>query len=126
MISVRRGADQLADLLEATGNLDAAMTVRGAKPIVYLWRLSQDAESGYDTYDSCVVAALDEASAKRIHPSFYGGTFDEAQETWVDSDGEPRSHGDWALSPDQVTAVCIGATTTEELGTVICASFNAG
>jgi hypothetical protein len=125
MISVPRGDDQLADLLEAGGNIDAAMTVRGVKPVVYLWRLSQDENGGYDTYDSCVVSAVDEASAKRVHPSVYAARYDEQSGTWVDRHGDAFGHGDWATHPDQVLAVRIGVST-DQPGRVLCSSFNAG
>jgi hypothetical protein len=147
MISVRRGDDQLADLLEASGNIDAAMTVRGVKPVVYLWRLSQDVYGGYDTYDSCVVAAVDEAAAKRVHPGGGDGVvFDEDRQIWIyeslrllpgtegyafdeeegeRADDEVYGH-DWACHAEQVLAVCIGATTVYEPGAIVCSSFNAG
>jgi hypothetical protein len=34
-----------------------------------LYLLSQDVVCGYDTYDSCVVAAESEDEARKIHPS---------------------------------------------------------
>ena len=147
MIEVETGNDVLADLLETSGNLDAAMTVRGFKPVVYLWWLTQNVHSGYDTYDSCVVAAIDEESAKRVRPGLADGVvFDEARQIWiheaqrlsptdegyaVDDDGgeQPDDEiygGEWARHPEQVEAVCIGVTTTEQPGTVVCASYNAG
>lgn len=125
MITVQSGDDQLADLLEASGNMDAAMTVRGARPVVYLWRLSQDVNSGYDTYDSCVVTAVDEESAKRIHPSTYAARYDEQSRTWLYRGGDTFDNSDWATHPDQVLAVRIGVST-DRPGRVLCSSFNAG
>ena len=119
------GDHVLADFLEVNGYLPAAMLIRGHEPEgpVYLWRLSQDESGGYDTYDSCVVAACDEASAKRIHPSPFAGA-----EWWkieVDDWGISSASDDWATSLDNVTAVRIGMTLTEKPGTVVCASYNA-
>jgi hypothetical protein len=127
MITVPAGDPVLADFLEAGGQMDAAMVVRGATPVVYLWLLTQSEETGYDTYDSCVVAAVDEESAKRVHPSpFRDDRFSEELETWVDGHGEPGNDGTWAHRPDQVKALRIGVTATAKPGTVVCASFNAG
>jgi hypothetical protein len=126
---LRAGDHVLADFLEASGNLDAAMIVRGHEPEgrVYLWLLSQVVSTGYDTYDSCVVAAKDEHSAKRIHPSpFRDDRFSEALGTWVDRRGEPENDGTWAHRPDQVKAVRIGVTLDQPHGAVVCSSFNAG
>ena len=72
--------------------------------------LLQGTEDGYDTYDSCVVAAETEEIAKTIHPS---GTVHWSVYTW-------------AASPESVEVTLIG-TAIEGTGRgVICASFNAG
>ena len=49
-----------------------------------LYRISQDKHNDYDTYDSAVVAADDEAEARMTHPSGNG---------W---DGVERGYGTWA------------------------------
>jgi hypothetical protein len=138
---LRAGDHVLADFLEASGNLPAAMIVRGHEPEdrVYLWWLSQDAVGGYDTYDSCVVAAVDEHSAKRIRPSFGASEWDDDRKIWFytaqraqpgteeyDERDDEVSSGTWAEHPDQVTAVRIGVALDQAPGSVICASFNAG
>ena len=67
-------------------------------------------ESGYDTYDSCVVAAESEEIAKTIHPN-------------------STAHWDkysWASSPEYVEASLIGVAIEGTGQGVICASFNAG
>jgi hypothetical protein len=79
-----------------------------------LWLISQDVNTGYDTYDSAVVAAPDEESARRTHPS------------GPDKDGSWLHPWDWARSPDQVTAELIGEAAPGMTARVICASFNAG
>ena len=141
LVELPAGDPVLADFLEENGQLPAAMAVRCAEPVVYLWLLSQTENGGYDTYDSCVVAAVDEQSAKRIRPSG-SGEFDERRQIWAykgkdgwrynpgddgyDERNDEVGAGDWATHPDQVTAKRIGVTSTEPPGTVICASFNAG
>jgi len=78
----------------------------------YLYLLRQYENSGYDTYDSCIVCAESEDEAKRIHPSNYS--------TWQDN------YRNWAYSPESVLVELIGtAVDTLETGVVI-ASFNAG
>jgi len=79
-----------------------------------LWLISQEANDGYDTYDSAVVVAPDEETAKRVHPSGY---------VFSESDGPS---GTWA-TPENVVAKCVGVAADDlESGQVICASFNAG
>lgn len=79
-----------------------------------LYLISQEENSEYDTYDSAVVAAPDEESAKRIHP--------RGPECWQ---GYPSRT--WCRTPSEVTAKYIGMASGEiTAGTVICSSFNAG
>lgn len=82
-----------------------------------LWRISQDVNNGYGTYDSAVVAAEDEDGARKIHPSTY-----EGGKWWR----RKESHGTWALSLDQVAVEFIGHAQDDVKAGVICASFNAG
>ena len=76
-----------------------------------LYRISQNKNCGYDTYDSAVVAALSEEEARSIHPE--GNEFWEGKNyTWCD--------------PSHVKVELIGTTDKFEAGTVVIASFNAG
>ena len=86
-----------------------------------LWRISQEVENGWDTYDSAVVAAETEDEARRIHPSD-NGQFGHPPETWE------RAFGSWAHSPEQVSVEMIGeaAPGRYPAACVIVASFNAG
>lgn len=77
-----------------------------------LWLLSQVENRGYDTYDSCVVAAETEEEAKNTTP-----------------DGFPfysRYGGDWASKPKNVRCEYLGEARPGHPAGVICASFNAG
>lgn len=74
-----------------------------------LWLIKQDFNSGWDTYDSAVVAAETEDDARRIHPS---GNDGDRMGTWCD--------------PEHVSARAIGDATTGTSRGVILASFNAG
>jgi len=79
-----------------------------------IYLLTQESETGYDTYDSAVVIARSKAAAKKIHPR--GGLAE-----WK------NRYSCWATSPDQVTATLIGTAAVDRTnGEVVCASFNAG
>ena len=78
-----------------------------------LYLLNQSQNTGYDTFDSCVVAAKNEEDAKTILP----GVGDEWEKYW--------STG-WAKSPEHVSAKLIGTAIKGTERGVICASFNAG
>lgn len=79
-----------------------------------LYLLEQISVTGYDTYDSCVVCALNEDIAKSIYPG--GSNWDtEGQRDWPQKENRIT----------QVTATYLGEAVDCEQG-VICASFNAG
>ena len=75
-----------------------------------LYKISQTENTGYDTYDSAVVAAESEEEAKTIHPA--------AEYPWNERDYS------WASSSKNVTAEYLGETHLPK--GVIVASFNAG
>lgn len=84
-----------------------------------LFLISQTKNRGYDTYDSAVVAAQDEATARNIdsetgHPLNWGH-FPPL---------EPRAW--WCSSLDNVTVLYLGEAGPGIEPGVICASFNAG
>lgn len=85
-----------------------------------LYLISQGENNGYDTYDSAVVAAPDEETARNMDPSRNGAHMD-----W-DSPNASMWAG-WCASPSDVTVEYIGhASPRYNKPTVICASFNAG
>ena len=84
-----------------------------------LFKISQDEDDGYDTYDSAVVVAENEDDTRKIHPDGY--TKDVSK--WS---GSPSSRT-WATDPSKVSVEYIGEaceSITEEM--VVVASFNAG
>ena len=83
-----------------------------------LYRVTQNVNSGYDTYDAMIVAAESEETAKKMHPSEYVQGAD-----WITSDNPFDGRYTWAL-PDEVHAEFIG--TTHLQAGVVLASFNAG
>jgi hypothetical protein len=78
-----------------------------------LYYLSQDDETGYDTYDSCVVAADSEDEARLIRPD--GG------DNWDSMFGSS-----WARYPNKVKVTFIGVAASTVKRGVVCSSFNAG
>jgi hypothetical protein len=78
-----------------------------------LYLLKQTDNNDYDTFDSCLVCAKDEADARTISPT--GGVFVENQR-W----------GTWAKSAKSITCEEIGTANEKQERGVVLASFNAG
>jgi len=76
-----------------------------------LYVLTQNEATGYDTYDSVVVCAPDEETARTICPS--------SKNHWDDS-------GAWCKSPKSVSVEYIGEAAGHVKQGVVLASFNAG
>lgn len=74
-----------------------------------LWKLSQNVNNDYDTFDSAIVAAKTEEDAKTIHPTDYEFS---SSRTWC--------------SVEEVKVEYIGTATKGTKRGVILASFNAG
>lgn len=107
---------------------------------LYLWRIYQNRNNGYDTFSEAIVVAVDEESARNIHPSRQfstgneecdirsrasGFTWSEAGE-WINEDGQSGWHDGWT-SPENVSATLVGeALPGMNGGHVVCASFHAG
>lgn len=93
-----------------------------------LYLISQKVNTGYDTYDSAVVAAENEDQASKINPGGFR-KWSEVYDSWMFlfSDGKEEPDGDetWC-KPSDVTVYCIGQTNIYTTPQVICASFNAG
>jgi hypothetical protein len=79
---------------------------------LFLYLISQNVNTGYDTYDSAVVVAESEHEARHTPP------------------GDLNWYGEWPLgewaAPGDVTAELIGIAIPGIKPGVICASFNAG
>ena len=80
-----------------------------------LFLISQKENSGYDTYESAVVAAPDEETARVLYPG--NGLPISDWHDW---------RGDWATDPANVNVEYIGEALPGTTQGVICASFNAG
>ena len=80
-----------------------------------LFLISQDQNNGYDTYDSAVVAAPDEETARYMDPS--SGEPMDRWTAWGDT---------WCDGHQYVSVRYIGEAADGVAQGVVCASFNAG
>lgn len=85
-------------------------------PRLNIYLLEQHQNTGYDTYDSCVVAARTPEDAVRMNPDDQ----DNPDPPWN------NRYTAWARSPDKVTCTLIGRAVPDIKRGVIIASFNAG
>lgn len=99
-----------------------------ARRALGLYRISQDENVTYDTFDSAVVAAASEDDARRVHPDGSGATW--AGSAWDDPERSAMDHLNAARTwapPERVRVDRIGtAAPGIAAGAVLAASFNAG
>lgn len=81
-----------------------------------LYLISQKQNNDYDTFDSAVVVAPDEETARRTSP--LTGKIVASLAEW-------RELREWCDGPEHVTVRYLGDAAGLEQG-VVCASFNAG
>lgn len=85
-----------------------------------IWKLSQDVNNDYDTYDSGIVVACTAEDAKLTHPS---DSYVWSDGAWKDKWGS-EDRGMWApLDKIQVEEIGLAKDPTPRR---ICFSFNAG
>lgn len=92
-----------------------------------LFKIERPDNCDYEEYDSAVVAARDEASAKLINPN-EGYVWVPECDKWFCGDRlqhEAYRHGGW-VHPDKVIVTKIGNAVPGTKPGVIVASFNAG
>lgn len=77
--------------------------------LLKLWLINQGENTGYDTYDSAVVAAKTAEEACLINP-----------------DGEWSTYSAWCSSPDKVHVEYLGIATEGVEPGIVLSSFNAG
>jgi len=85
-----------------------------------LYRISQSVNTGWDTYDSAIVAAPDADKARVMHPNGIKSRR-LGRKTPINF-----SMGDWVVYPSDVTVELIGVASEKTQRSVICSSFNAG
>lgn len=104
-----------------------------------LYRISQEYNCGYDTFDSAIVAAETEDAARLTHPNggYTWGRFKQGRPSepgnHEDQWGQPSKDGTWVdtdnrswAPPSAVTAELIGEARDTIPAGVVLASFNAG
>ena len=89
-----------------------------------LYLLTQDLINGYDTYDSCVVAAVDEQEARKTHPC--PTVTPKIKKEWLEWPGTPDFEWQGWCHWTGVEVKLIGKAAKNVEAGVICASFNAG
>ena len=89
-----------------------------------LYKISQEVNNDYDTYDSAIVVAETKEEARHVHPQQFLNDMDNDEKWW--ESGYIRT---WA-HPEDVSVVEIGLfisnPSSDKEGRVICSSFNAG
>ena len=80
-----------------------------------LYKISQQENNDYDTFDSAVVAAPDEETARLMNPASGGPVY-----KWNDR------YNSWCSSPDLVLVELLGTAKPGTKTGVIVSSFNAG
>lgn len=78
-----------------------------------LYRISQNTNNGWDTYDSAIICAESEEDARSIHPH-------------DDKDWGERYSATWTSDPKFVEVEYIGEAREGMTRGVVLASFNAG
>jgi len=92
------------------------MTTEQGGQQMYLWLVSQNVNTDYDTFDSVVVSAPDENTARNMNPSKFA---EDLMMNWDES-----FLVGWASRPEDVQVEKLGPTHKPQ--GVILASFNAG
>ncbi len=88
-----------------------------------IYKLTQDVNSGYDTYDGMIVIAKDENQARLMHPSHNNITSEE----YDFSDNKyPTYCSSWVTNPSDVEIELLGTAEKNSKCRIVLASFNAG
>jgi hypothetical protein len=85
-----------------------------------IYLLEQDEATDYDTFDSMVVIAKDEAAARLIHPEEEWSKTREA--CW----NQNPTYTSWATDPSRVEVTLIGTADPNADEGIVLSSFNAG
>lgn len=85
-----------------------------------IYLISQTVNVDYDTYDSAVVIAPDEDTARNMDP---GGRDTGRLFKWEHNNA---LYSNWAFKPEEVQVRLLASTGDDAVPCVLCASFNAG
>jgi len=93
--------------------------------IMKIYRIWQEVNNTYDTYDSVIVCAENEEEAKRISPSEFREWNNKDQWVYNYGDKKPTRNGTWC-ELEYIQVELIGNAKKGTKKGVILASFNAG
>lgn len=93
---------------------------------LYIYRISQDENTKWDTYDSAVVIAESEQEARETHPSENNMSYSMAETYGKEYQRWNYAYASWASHPDKVSVELVGEAAPGLEKGVVCASFNAG
>jgi hypothetical protein len=88
-----------------------------------IYLISQNVNNTWDTYDSAVVIAPDEATARKINPS---ASFDSDEVLFMTEKEWAYKYNGWCSNENQVSVRYIGEASEAQVVGVVCASYNAG
>jgi hypothetical protein len=98
-----------------------------------LYLISQGINNGYGTYDSAVVAAEDEDSARKTYPAINDFVYTYHDDSWwwiwpghTNEEQREKSGYCWVQNADQVDVEYLGKAANGIEAGPICSSFNAG
>lgn len=86
--------------------------------MMYIFKISQDKQCGYDTYSDAIVVAETMDEAANIHPG--GGKIESCgeEDIWCSCS--------WCHDPKDVIVRLVGMAYDDQKKGVLCASFHAG
>ena len=85
-----------------------------------IYKISQNENNDYDTFDSMVVIAKDENEARIMCPSFDSSDYIKYDFT------SGFGNSEWASKLENVTVEYIGKAKKNEVARIVLASYNAG
>ena len=103
-----------------------------------IYKLEQDINNDYDTFDSCIVVASSEKDARDIHPyvdivthitnNRWMGTFSGSENKGKEYETQNDGHSTWVSRTDidKIKVTLIGVATKGQKPGVLLTSFNAG
>ena len=91
-----------------------------------IFKIYQDVNIGYDTFDSAIVCAKNEKEAREINPSGWYKFYDKSWWKQYDDGMKKEEKDETWVHPLEVKAIYLGEADDSVEEGVILASFNAG
>ena len=93
-----------------------------------IYLLTQEENTGYDTYDSAIVAAPNAKAAKKINPGGFRVWNEQGHWDFIfhDRTTRPDSDDTWANKLENINVKLIGKAASDVKKGIVLASFNAG